>query len=88
MSSSVPIPGTPSHVRRGKPASMKLISTPMLSGVKKIVRSKDNEGVGAATGVPGSCGVWQWSEDYAARPVRGDPRGRKSGAGPGATNRS
>ena len=43
--------GTPSHVPRGKLASMKSISTPMLS-VEKI-RSRGTEAVAAAIGGPG-----------------------------------
>src|ERR1700739_1939615 len=35
---------------------------------------------------PGRFSVSQSNSDYAARGERGDPRGRKSGAGPGATN--
>jgi hypothetical protein len=43
--------GTPSHVRLGKLASMKSISTPTLS--RKKIRSRGSEAVAAAIGVPG-----------------------------------
>ncbi len=75
--------GIPNHAPAGRPALMKLTSTPI--SLKKI-RSRDNAAVAAAADVPTRCAGLRWSVDYAARPVRGDPRGRKSGAGPGAAN--
>ena len=51
-----------------------------------IIRKTGSEAVAAATGGPGRCVASRSSADYAARGERGDPRGRKSGAGPGATN--
>ena len=49
-SSCAPTPGTPSHVRHGKLALMKLISILTLS--PEIIRKKDNEATAAATGAP------------------------------------
>jgi hypothetical protein len=43
--------GTPSHAPRGKPASMKSISTPTFS--RKKIRSRGSEAVAAAIFVPG-----------------------------------
>jgi hypothetical protein len=63
---------------------MKLISMPTLS--PETTRKKGNEAVAAATGAPERCAASQSSADYVARGVRGDPRGRKSGAGPRAAN--
>ena len=76
--------GAQGHARHGKPALMKSISTSMLS--PETIRRKDSEAVAAAAGAPERCAASRSSADYAARGVRGDPRGRKSGAGPGATN--
>jgi hypothetical protein len=42
--------GTPSHDPSGRLASMRSISTPTLS--RRKIRSRGNEGVGAATGAP------------------------------------
>ena len=47
---------------------------------------KGSVGVAAVTPDPKRCVAWRSSADYAARGERGDPRGRKSGAGPGAMN--
>jgi|HubBroStandDraft_4_1064222.scaffolds.fasta_scaffold18450_2 hypothetical protein len=82
--SSVRTHGTPSHVPRGKPTLMKLISMPMLSS--ETTRKKGSEAVASARGAPRRCVSSRSSEDYAARGGRGDPRGRKPGAGLGATN--
>jgi len=68
----------------GKPALMKLISMPTLS--PETIRKKGSEAVAAATGAPERCAASRSSADYVARGVRGDPRGRKSGAGPRAAN--
>jgi hypothetical protein len=76
--------GTPSHAPRGKPALMKLISMPTLS--PETTRKKGSEAVPSARGAPERCAASQSSVDYAARDGPGDPRGRKSGAGPGAAN--
>ena len=57
---------------------------PTLSAAK--THNKGNEAIAALTGAPRQFGVLRSSGDYAARGVRGDPRGRKSGAGLGATN--
>ena len=76
--------GTPSHAPRGKLALMKSISMPTVS--QQNVRSRDSEAVAAASGAPERCVAWRSSADYAARGVRGDPRGRKFSAGLGVTN--
>ena len=76
--------GTPSHAPRGKPALMKLISMPTLS--PETTRKKGSEAVAAATGAPERCAASRSSADYVARGVRGDPRGRKSSVGLGATS--
>jgi hypothetical protein len=76
--------GTPSHVPNGKPALMKWISIATLS--PETIRKMGNEAVAAAKGAPGSFGASRSSVGYAARGASGDPRGRKSGAGAGATN--
>jgi hypothetical protein len=76
--------GTPNHAPRGKLALMKSISMPTIS--QQNVRSRGSEAVAAARGAPGRCVASRSSADYAARGGPGDPRGRKSGAGPGATN--
>jgi hypothetical protein len=76
--------GTPSHAPRGKPALMILISMPTLS--LETTRKKGSEAVAAVTGAPERCAASRLNADYVARDVRGDPRGQKSGAGPGAMN--
>ena len=76
--------GTPSHAPRGKLASMKSISTPTLSPA--MIRKRGSEAIAAVTGVRERGESLRSSTDYVARDVLGDPRGRKSGAGPGATN--
>jgi hypothetical protein len=52
----------------------------------ETTRKKGSKAVAAASGAPERCVASRASADYAARGVCGDPRGRKSGAGPGATN--
>src|ERR1700740_2813582 len=49
-------------------------------------RRTDNEATAEATGARSRCGEWRSSADYVVRGGRGEPRGRKSGAGPGADN--
>ena len=79
-----PMDGAPRHARRGKPALMKSISTSMLS--QATTHKTGSEAVAAATGAPERCVASRSSVDYVARAVRGEPRGRKSGAGPKAAN--
>jgi hypothetical protein len=71
-------------VPNGKPASMKWTLISMLN--PKTIRKMGSEAIAAATGAPDECEGWRWSAGYAARPVRGDPRGRKSGPSLEATN--
>jgi len=52
----------------------------------ETIRRMDSEATAAATSAPERCEVSQLSADYVARDVRGDPRGRKSGAGMEAMN--
>ena len=76
--------GIPSHAPRSGPVLMKSISIPTLSPA--MIRRRDSEAIAAVTGVREQ-GEWlRSSVDYVARDVLGDPRGRKSGAGLGATN--
>ena len=84
MSSCARRHGTPGHAPKGRPASMKSISMPTFSPV--TIRKKGSEATAAATGAPERCVSSQSSADYVARDVRGDPRGRKFGTGPAATN--
>ena len=83
-SSCAPTHGTPSHAPGDKLASMKSTSTPTLSA--ETTRKKDSEAVASVIDAPEPCAASRSNADYVARGVRGDPRGRKSGAGPGATN--
>jgi hypothetical protein len=76
--------GTPSHAPRGKLASMKSISTQTLS--LATIRKRGSEAIAAVTGVRERGESLRSSADYVARDVLGDPRGRKSGVGPGPTN--
>ena len=76
--------GTRSHDQIDKLALRRLNLTPTLSAAK--IHNKDNEAIAALTSAPSSYGVLRSSGDYAARVVRGEPRGRNSGAGLGATN--
>ena|SRR5215831_5556331 len=66
------------------PAWLKRISRRKI--IPSAIHRKDIEGVARVGTGPGSSSVWQSNGDYAARGEPGDPRGRKSGAGPGATN--
>jgi hypothetical protein len=54
--------------------------------IPSAIHKKDIEGVAGAGVGQGSFSGLQSNWDYAARGERGDPRGRKSGAGPAATN--
>jgi hypothetical protein len=54
--------------------------------MSSAIHKKDTEEVARVAVEQGSFSRLQWNSDYAARGERGDPRGRKSGAGPGATN--
>jgi hypothetical protein len=83
-SSYGPAYGTPNHARRNRPALMKWISMPTLN--LEITRKKDNEATAATGCAPERSESWQSNADYVARGVRGDPRGRKSGAGPRVAN--
>ena len=76
--------GIPSHAPRGKLASMKSISTQTFSPA--MIRKRGSEAIAAVTGVRERGESLRSSADYVARGGPGDPRGRKSGAGPGATN--
>jgi hypothetical protein len=63
---------------------MKSISMSMFS--PETIRKKGNEATAAATGAPESSESSRSSAGYVAQDVCGAPRGRKSGAGLGATN--
>jgi len=76
--------GTPRHAARSRPALMKSISIPTLSPA--MIRKRGSEAIAAVTGVRERGESLRSSADYVARDVLGDPRGRKSGAGPGPTN--
>jgi hypothetical protein len=76
--------GAQGRAHQGKPASMKSISTRTLS--PEAIHRKDSEAVAATAGAPEHCAVSRSNADYAARGVRGEPRGRKSGVVPGTTN--
>ena len=76
--------GTPSHALRSRPALMKSISIPTLSSA--MIRKRGSEAIAAATGVREPGESLRSSVDYVALGVRGDPRGRKCGAGPGEAN--
>jgi len=76
--------GIPSHIPSGRPASTKSISIPTLS--PEMIRSRGSEAIAAVTDAPERSATSQSNADYVARDERGDPRGQKSGAGPGAAN--
>jgi hypothetical protein len=63
---------------------MKSISIATLSPA--MIRKKGSEAIGAAAGVREPGESLRSSVDYVAPGVRGDPRGRKCGAGPRAAN--
>ena len=83
-SSCAPTRGTPSHDPRSRPALMKSISIAVLNPA--MIRKRDSEAIAAATGVREPCELLRSSVDYVAPGVRGDPRGRKCGAGPRVAN--
>ena len=76
--------GTPDRAFPGKSAFRISSSAPMLSP-ETIHRTGSNQ-VGAAIGAPRRCAGSRSTADYAAPGGFGAPRGRKSGAGPGAEN--
>jgi hypothetical protein len=78
-SSCAPACGIVSHARGDRHALRKWISIPTLS--LEIIRKRGNEATAAITDAPERSESWQSNADYVARGVRGDPRGRKSGAG-------
>ena len=73
-----------SHIPGGRPALMKSISISALS--PEMIRRRGSEAIGAVTDAPERSATSQSNAGYAARGERGDPRGRKSDAGPGAKN--
>ena len=73
--------GWRSEPRSRRPALMKSISTRTLN--PETTRRTDSEATAAAADAPERCAMSRSNADYAAR---GEPRGRKSGAGPGSTN--
>ena len=84
QSSCTPADGAVSHARHDRPALRKWISIPTLS--LETTRKRGNEATAAITDAPERSESWQSNSDYVARGVRGDPRGRKSGAGPRVAN--
>jgi hypothetical protein len=48
--------------------------------ILSAIRRTDSEAVAAAADAPERYAASRWSGDYAALGVRGEPRGRKSGA--------
>ena len=83
-SSCVRMHGVPSHVPRDRPALMKSISIPTFS--LEAIHKRGSEATVAATSVPERCEWSRSSVGYDALGARGDPRGRKFGGGPAATN--
>src|ERR1700677_1382140 len=80
------MPGARRRTIRAQPhAWPKPISMPRI--IRSAIRKTGTEAVAQADAGPESSSALQWKSDYAARDERGDdPRGRKSGAGLGATN--
>ena len=78
-SSCAPAYGTASLARCDRPALRKWISIPTLS--LEITRKMGNEATAAITGALERSESWRSNADYVAPGVRGDPRGRKPGAG-------
>ena len=76
--------GIPRHAPRDRPAWMKSISIATLSSAR--IRKRGSEATAAVSGAPEPGESWQSIAGYVAWGVRGDPRGRKPGAGPEATN--
>jgi hypothetical protein len=83
-SSCAPMRGTPSHAPRSRPALMKSIAIATLSPA--MIRKRGSEAIAAVTSAREPCEWLRSSVDYVAPGVRGDPRGRKCGAGPRAAN--
>jgi hypothetical protein len=54
--------------------------------ILSAIRKRDSDAVAAITGVRARCVSLRSSADYVVRGVRGEPRGRKSGAGRGGMN--
>jgi hypothetical protein len=54
--------------------------------IPAALHKKDIEEVVRATVAQGPFSMWQSNWDYAVLGERADPRGRKSGGGPGVTN--
>jgi hypothetical protein len=50
------------------------------------IRERGSEATAALSGLPIPDELWQSIAGYVARGVRGEPRGRKHGAGPETTN--
>ena len=74
--------GTRRRIIRAQPhAWPKPISMPRI--IRSAIRKTGTEAVAAAADAPERYAASRWSVDYAALGMRGDPRGRKSGAGPG-----
>jgi hypothetical protein len=84
MSSCALRRGTPGHALEDRPVLMKSISMPTFS--LEAIHKKGNEATGAAMSAPKECASLRSSVGYDAQGVRGDPRGRKFGAGLGTTN--
>jgi len=74
----------PSHAPRDRPTLMKWISILTLSSAGNCKRG--SEATAAVSGVPVPGELYQSIAGYVARGVRGEPRGRKPGAGPDTTN--
>ena len=58
----------------------------VIGGFPETTHKRDSAVVAAATDGPERCATSRSSRDYAVRGGPGDPRGRKSGAGPEAAN--
>ena len=79
------MPGAPRRIIRGRlPAWPKPILTRRI--IPSAFHKKDIEEVVRATVAQVLSSVWQSNLDYAVLGECGDPRGRKSGAGPGVMN--
>jgi hypothetical protein len=83
-SSCVPAYGTVSHARCDRPALRKWTSIPTLS--PQMTRKMGNEATAAITDALERSESWRSNADYVVRGAPGDPRGRKSGAGPRVAN--
>src|SRR5215510_14510690 len=77
--------GAQRRIIRGRlPVWPKPISTRKI--IRNAIHKRDIEAVARADVGRECFSALQWNSGYAARGERGDPRGRKSGAGLGATN--